>query len=225
MYADFEALVKSTGQDHATRGHKSFDYESQTPCSVGYTIVSTFPQFERLYKFKTEEDCVKWFVDQMRSLVKDAIAFYYDKKRLQWDARLAYEFNYETRCHICNKPFNTDHSDKVRDNDRVTGQYRAAAHKRCNIRLRRSCKIPIFFHNFGGYDSHFIAMALKDYRDADIKVIGQGMDEIPHYLPWHVPGFQGPSPITGFKPGHPRQEPREDGFGDLRSTAKEVPRV
>ena len=63
VYADFEALVKSTGQDQATPGHRSFDYESQTHCSVGYTIVSTFPQIERLYKFKMGEDCLKWFVD------------------------------------------------------------------------------------------------------------------------------------------------------------------
>ena len=41
VYADFEAMVRSTGDEHPVRGHKSFDYESQTPFSVGYTIVST----------------------------------------------------------------------------------------------------------------------------------------------------------------------------------------
>ena len=41
VYADFEALVKSTGQEQATRGDGSFDYETQTPCSVDYTIVSS----------------------------------------------------------------------------------------------------------------------------------------------------------------------------------------
>ena len=81
---------------------------------------------------------------------KKAMQFYYDDKRLQWDARLAYEFNYDTQCHICHKPFNTNHSDKVRDHDHVTGQYRGAAHKWGNIRLRRACKIPIFFHNYPG---------------------------------------------------------------------------
>ena len=82
MNADFEALVKSTGQD---QGDRSFDYESQTPCSVGYTIVSTFPQFDRLYKFKLGEDCVQWFVDEMMDFEKVAMTFFYDEKRLQWD--------------------------------------------------------------------------------------------------------------------------------------------
>ena len=65
MDADFEALVKSTGHDHATRGHKSFDYEHQTPVSVGYCIVSSFPQFEVVYKSKVGEDCVKWFIEEL----------------------------------------------------------------------------------------------------------------------------------------------------------------
>ena len=36
VYADLEVLVKQTDLDHPTRDHKSFDYETQTPCSVGY---------------------------------------------------------------------------------------------------------------------------------------------------------------------------------------------
>ena len=30
-YAELEALVKSTGQDHAKRGHKCVDYEHKKP--------------------------------------------------------------------------------------------------------------------------------------------------------------------------------------------------
>ena len=48
---------------------------SQARCSVGYAIVSSFPQFERLYKFKMGEDCVKWFVDEMMQFEKEAMGF------------------------------------------------------------------------------------------------------------------------------------------------------
>ena len=43
------------------------------------------PQFERLYQFHMGEDCVKWFVDEIRQFEKEAMGFYYDEKRLQWD--------------------------------------------------------------------------------------------------------------------------------------------
>ena len=65
----------------------------------------------------------------------------------------------------------------MRDHDHLTGCFRGAAHKWCNIRLRRSCKIPVFFHNLRGYDGHIIALALNKFPGIDIRVIGQGMEK------------------------------------------------
>ena len=47
---------------------------------------------------------------------------------------------------------------KVRDHDHLTGKYRGAAHNICNINcIQRSLGfVPIFFHNFSGYDCHLI---------------------------------------------------------------------
>ena len=176
VYADFEAMVRSTGDEHPVRGHKSFEYERQTPFSVGYTIVSTFPQFERSFKYCVGEGCVHWFMEHMLEFANDAMKFYYDEKRLQNDYLVDRWFETEYQCHICHKPFQSA-KEKVRDHDHVTGMYRGAAHRWCNIRLRRTCKIPVFFHNFRGYDSHFVSMALKDFPGHDIKVIGQGMEK------------------------------------------------
>ena len=41
----------------------------------------------------------------------------------------------------------------------------------------KACKIPGFFHNFSGYDSDFITIALKDFEGMEIPVIGQGMEK------------------------------------------------
>ena len=49
VYSDFEALVKEKEIDHPTRGHKSFDYETQTPCSVGYKVISLFRELDEDY--------------------------------------------------------------------------------------------------------------------------------------------------------------------------------
>lgn len=62
------------------------------------------------------------------------------------------------------KPFDTNHTDKVGDHEHVTREYRVDAHKRSNLSLRRTCKMPVFFHNSRVYDPHFITMAVKVFK-------------------------------------------------------------
>ena len=52
----------------------------------------------------------------------------------------------------------------LRDHDHFNGKFRGAAHSKCNIKLqvdRKNVKIPVFFHNFAGYDSHIVVNGLE----------------------------------------------------------------
>ena len=177
VYADFEALVQPSERTRAESGHNSFEYESQVPCSVGYKIISTFRQFDKPNESHVSLDSVKWFIDEKKQFEKRAMDFYYDEKRMVLNPSAAVEHHFATNCWICKEPFNPALNDKVADHDHATGKYRGAAHSQCNLRLRRTCKIPIFFHNFRGYDGHFITQALKHYTGEKINVIGQGMEK------------------------------------------------
>ena len=44
VYADIKALVKETDLDHHLLAHKSFDYETQSSCSVGFKVISLIPE-------------------------------------------------------------------------------------------------------------------------------------------------------------------------------------
>ena len=48
--------------------------------------------------------------------------------------------------------------DTDRDHDHLTGKYRGAADNGCdlNCEQKSSSFVPIFFHNFSGYDCHII---------------------------------------------------------------------
>jgi hypothetical protein len=50
---------------------------------------------------------------------------------------------------------------KVRDHCHLTGQFIGAAHNQCNLGRKEVVKIPLFCHNFSGYDSHLIVSSLK----------------------------------------------------------------
>ena len=84
-------------------------------------------------------------------------------------------FNTSYVCYICHKGLRAD--DKVRDHDHLTGKFRGAAHNRCNLMLRKTYKIPVFFHNFRGYESHLIVWGLTKFPNIDISLIGQGMEK------------------------------------------------
>ena len=81
-----------------------------------------------------------------------------------------------TVCFICEEPYIMKYSDdaveqeshrgfKVRDHCHYTGKYRGAAHSGCNAQYALKKKIPVIFHNLGGYDGHIIFQNLTEIQD------------------------------------------------------------
>ena len=58
-------------------------------------------------------------------------------------------FQKSNNCWICNKFISND-EDKLRDNCHVTGKFRGAAHKSCNVKFQLTKKVPVKFHNLRG---------------------------------------------------------------------------
>ena len=70
------------------------------------------------------------------------------------------QFREAYQCHICEKGF-TELDERVRDHCHLTGVFLGAAHSTCNFKRQDLKKIPLFCHNFQGYDSHLIVKALR----------------------------------------------------------------
>lgn len=65
------------------------------------------------------------------------------------------DFDSVETCHICEDPFIAGDV-KVRDHNHFTGAFRGLAHQECNLNYKIRPIIPIVFHNFFNYNSHFI---------------------------------------------------------------------
>ena len=66
-------------------------------------------------------------------------------------------------CYLCEK------EDKklgplVRDHNHSTGEYLGAAHDICNKLRKKNLKMPIYCHNWNGYDSHFVIKVLNSTK-------------------------------------------------------------
>ncbi len=59
----------------------------------------------------------------------------------------------------------------------ATRNYRGCAHVDCYSREKSMFRIPVYFHNFRGYDGHLIVWGLAVDQGAKINIIGQGMEK------------------------------------------------
>ena len=78
-------------------------------------------------------------------------------------------------CWICGKLIDND-DEKVRDHCHVTGKFREAAHRSCNINFQLTKKVPVIFHNLRGYDSHLIFCKLDKF-DLKTDITPNGLEK------------------------------------------------
>ena len=95
----------------------------------------------------------------MLTLEKIASKYFKTNLELEMSQEEEVQFQLAEECWLCGNPL--DYT-KVRDHDHLTGKYRGAAHNICNIicKQRSSSFVPIFSHNFSGYDCHLIFQEL-----------------------------------------------------------------
>ena len=70
-----------------------------------------------------------------------------------------HDYDNSTQCYLCRQNFQglkDPKGGKVRDDDHITGHFLGAAHNICNLNQPVKYQIPVYFHNFRGYDSHLI---------------------------------------------------------------------
>ena len=84
-------------------------------------------------------------------------------------------FQKSNNCWICKKLID-NHEDKARDHFHLTGKFRGAAHKSCNLNFKLTKKVLVIFHNLISYDSHLIFNDLDKF-DVEIKAIPNGLEK------------------------------------------------
>ena len=96
-------------------------------------------------------------------------------KRMSAQKRKEYEN--AKKCYICRHVFEKDNTKgpKVRDHAHITKSFLGTAHRQCNLKRPVIFRIPVFIHNFSGYDEHLIVHEFKKRSDREIKVIGHNM--------------------------------------------------
>ena len=171
IFADCEALTQQSQNPV-----NSPIYQNHVACSVGLKLISSVPAIQADYWQCRGANCIEAFLSRLLEIEKICIDYLFDDKRMIFTQQDSVEFRAAIECYICKKKF-VQSTDKVRDHCHISGKYRCAAHSRCNLQLRKTYKIPVFFHNWRGYDSHLIVHKLPNYPDLKVNIIGQSMEK------------------------------------------------
>lgn len=168
IYADFECILEDI-VNVSPSNSKTTTIKKHSACAFSYYIKCAFNNNLNKFKIYTGVDASKKFVELIVKDCKEIYNNYLGVKRAM-DRLTSLEeadFQISSNCHICNGLLG---SDRVRDHSHLTGKYRGAAHNECNLNYQVGKFIPIYFHNFSGYDCHLF---IKDLAacEGDIKVI------------------------------------------------------
>ena len=168
VYADFEAFTESISTCSPS-DDKSYtkQYQRHKPCGFSYYIKcfddKLFPPLLKHYTIsKGNENVGEIFVKSLEMDIVDIYNEYKYKKNLKISRKEERGFKRSTDCHICGVPLNND---KVRDHCHLTGKYRGAAHRQCNLDYKLPKFYPVIFHNLSGYDTHMFIKDLAGVKD------------------------------------------------------------
>uniref|UniRef100_A0A8D8URN2 C2H2-type domain-containing protein n=1 Tax=Cacopsylla melanoneura TaxID=428564 RepID=A0A8D8URN2_9HEMI len=174
IYADFECLLKKVDACEPCP-EKSFTLTTHKhiPFSFAYYVVGPEDVENSfvVYTAKDEsEDVVEVFFEKLVEEVKQIEAYYEKQVPLNLSPADEIKFQQATECEQCHKSFGGKII-KVRDHYHYgDGSLRSVLCQQCNLLLRNTKFVPVFFHNFSGYDSHLITRGL-DYDGKGIKLV------------------------------------------------------
>ena len=173
VYADFECFTESISTV-APSVEKSYTnkYQSHKPSGFCFLVKAMDdnlfkPKLVRYTAKRAGDDISQIFVDSLEHAIKDIYGKHKFVKKVKISKEEMKSYNAAVDCHICESSLD---GDKVLDHCHLTGNYRGAAHNKCNINYKVPNFYPVIFHNLSGYDAHLFIKNLG-VTEGDIKCI------------------------------------------------------
>lgn len=169
IYADVESILKKP-ESVFSKSDSTIAYQHHEVHSVGYYLKYLYTDSKSFYRSRRGVDCMRWFIQELNEIIKRVDIILHKPKPIQMTLEDEVLFIWSDDCHICGEKF-VEGKIKVRDHSHITGEFRGAAHKKCNLEYQESDYIPVIFHNLSHYDAHFVIKELARNMPGRISVI------------------------------------------------------
>ena len=145
IYADFEALTtKVEGPELDLPKSNTQRMQHHEACS--YIVVRCDGQTEPPVEYHGP-NAAEHFLESLQEEERKIKGVPADPKAMRMTREDWHSFHTTETCHVCDKPLE---GDSLHDHCHITGKYRGAAHKACNLKLRlnpKTAQILVVFHN------------------------------------------------------------------------------
>ena len=163
VYADFECFTQTIENCKPNpAGSYTLGYQKHEPSEFCFYIKGIVPNIFKPITFtkqKESDNVAEIFVSKLAKITQNLYDdFYQHPQPLRLTEEEQKSFKEANICHICSGVLDDD---RVRDHCHFTGQYRGAAHNRCNLQCRKPLILPVVFHNLQGYDAHLFIKQLS----------------------------------------------------------------
>ena len=162
IYADFESFLEPIDRKHG----KTKLYQRHVPSAFCFYVVSRVEGFSMdpaTYVSQGEDDQVdRVFVGKLEEVTKKMYEIFKEPRPMIFDEAAEKLHDSQHECYACGEKFDDTKISltKVREHCHYTGKYRGALHNKCNLRLKRTRTIPVFFHNLIEYDCNLFVKRL-----------------------------------------------------------------
>lgn len=168
VFCDFESMLRpfSNAMQQPTKTF-STPIEEHVPYTY-FLIVLDINDTIIFQKYYQGRDVIQNFLSVLKKISKKLIAKMHEIAPMKGEIP-----RNKSVCHICEKPFlSTDV--QVLDHCHFTyndNNIRGFSHVSCNLNLRTTFFLPIYFHNLSGYDLHYILKEVNHHVGEKISII------------------------------------------------------
>ena len=158
-YTDLDCQNNVEFECEHKKKKQSFTY-SELP-AICYSLILINKYGKKVYeKYYVGENAAENFTKTLLEAEEMFVKYIDQNTNMQMTRSDKRKFASAEHCEECGEEFSKT-KPKCRDHDHLNGKYRAALCSQCNLQRKNHIFIPLYCHNFAGFDSHLILKTLN----------------------------------------------------------------